>query len=260
MSRCKRGLVALGAMLAAGVLAAVALGQEGGSIQMAVTVKVTPSKAGTPSHPRGIEIKARGRIDTPAATAALVARSFDVWLPKGWVYNGAKHPACALATLNRGGPASCPPESIMGGPVGGNGPVEDFSPPPRVTVINGGPTKMYFYVVFQIPARVQAAVLGTITKLSSSRWSYRLHADNPGSLQIVAGIPITPSLFGASLGRRDWITTTSCPRDNLWRYRLRMTSPPVKSSPPTARCPAGALPRNRRVVDKILTTSVRRRA
>jgi hypothetical protein len=215
-------LVALGAMLAAGVLAAVALGQEGGSIQMAVKVKVTPSKAGTPSRPRGIKIEARGTIDTPADTAALVARSFDVWLPKGWVYNGAKHPACTLATLDAGGPAACPPESIMGAPAG-HADVDDLNPPPRVTVVNGGPTKMYFYVVFQNPARVQAAIPGTITKLSSSRWSYRLHADNPGSLQIVAGIPITPNSFRATFGRRDWIATTSCPRDNRWRYRLRMT-------------------------------------
>jgi hypothetical protein len=152
-----------------------------------------------------------------------VARSFDVWLPKGWIYNGAEHPACTSAKLNSGGPAMCPPESIMGGPGGGIAP-PDLNPPPRVTVINGGPTKMYFWVVMQNPARVQAAVPGTITKLNSPRWSYRLHADNPRSLQIVAGIPITPASFRASFGRGDWIATTSCPRDHLWRYRLRMTS------------------------------------
>jgi hypothetical protein len=50
----KRSLLALGAMLVAGLLAAVALGQEGGPIQMTATVKVTPDEAGTPSRPRGV--------------------------------------------------------------------------------------------------------------------------------------------------------------------------------------------------------------
>jgi hypothetical protein len=217
-------LSALGAVLAAGILAAVALGQQGGPIQMTATVEVTPDKAGTPSHPRGIRIDAHGTVDTPADTAALVARSFDVWMPKGWLYNGAKHPACTLAKLNRGGPSACPPESIMSHGLGAHADVDELNPPPRVTVINGGQTKMYFWTVFQNPARVQAAVLGMITKVNSPRWSYRLHADNPSSLQIVAGIPITPQSFRASIGRGDWIATTRCPRDHRWRYHLRMTS------------------------------------
>jgi hypothetical protein len=217
-------LFALGVALAAGVLAAVALGQEGGPVQMTATLKVTPGKAGTPSRPRGIKIVARGTIDTPVDTPALVARSFDVWLPKGWIYNGAKHPVCTLAVLSTGGPRACPPESIMGhGPIGQSDP-NDLNPPPRVTVINGGRTKMYFWVVLSLPARVQAAVPGRITKVNSPLWSYRVHADNPSSLQVVAGIPITLDSFYASFGRGDWIATTSCPRDRLWRYHLRMTS------------------------------------
>ena len=220
-----KGLVAFGSALAAGVLAAVALGQESGPIKMTATVKVTPDRAGTPSHPRGIEIDARGTIETPVDTPALVLRSFDVWLPKDWRYNGSKHPVCRLVTLNRGGPSACPPESIMGvGPGIAIEPPDNLSPPPRVTIINGGQAKMYFWVVIQNPARVQAAVLGTITKPSSSRWSSRIHADIPGSLQIVAGIPITLNIFRARVGRGDWIATTRCPRDRLWRYHLRMTS------------------------------------
>jgi hypothetical protein len=224
MFRWRKGLLAFGAVLAAGVLAAVALGQEGGPIQMTATVRVTPDKAGTPSHPQGVRIVARGTIYTPPDTPALVARSFDVWLPKGWVYNGAKHPACKAAKLNTGGPAACPPGSIMGSPAGHADVADDLNPPPRVTVVNGGRTKMYFFVVLSIPARVQAAIPGTLTKVNSPRWSYRLHADNPHFLQIVSGIPITLDSFQASFGRGDWIATTSCPPDRLWRYRLRMTS------------------------------------
>jgi hypothetical protein len=217
-------MLALGAALAAGVMAAVALGQEGGPIQMTATFKVTPDKAGTPSHPRGIQIEARGKVDAPAETALPVARSFDVWLPKGWIYNGAKHPTCALATLNLGGPSKCPPESIVGRGLGNGLQIPEAYTPPRVWVVNGGQAKMYFFVVYQNPARVQAAVPGTITKVNSPRWSYRLHADIPSSLQVVADIPITLPSFGAKVGRGDWLATTSCPGDHLWRYKLRITS------------------------------------
>jgi hypothetical protein len=219
----KRGLLALGAALVAGVLAAVALGQEVVPIQIVATVKVTPNTAGTPSHPRGVGIVASGTIDAAAGAALPVPRSVDVWFPKGWVYNGAKHPACALATLNGGAPRTCPQGSIMGhGPSGETDP-NDLNPPPRVTVINGGQTKMYFWVVLQNPARVQAAVTGTITKLRSPLWSYRLHADIPSVLQVVSGIPLTLNSFRASFGRGDWIATTGCPTDHRWRYHLKIT-------------------------------------
>jgi hypothetical protein len=224
MFRWRRGLVALGAALAAGVLAAVAFGQ-GGPSQMTATVKVTPNKAGTPSHPRGIEIAVRGTVDAPADTTAPVARSFDAWLPRGWVYNGAKHPACTQAKLASSGPRACPPESIISrGQVGHANDPNDIGPSARVVVINGGATKMYFWVVVQNPARVQAAVPGTLTKVSSTRWSYRLHADIPGSLQVVAGLPLTLKSFDVNAGRGDWIASTHCPHDHLWRYHLRMTS------------------------------------
>lgn len=228
MFRWSRGLVALGAALAAGVVAAVALGQEGGPIQMTATFKVWSDKAGTPSRPQGVVINASGMVDVPPDTAMAVVRSFDVWLPKGWVYKGAKHPVCALATLNAKGPAACPSESIMGrGELGRHDPGIFYPAVVRrnLTVVNGGANKMYFHVVLQNPARVQAAFPGTVTKVNSSRWSYRLHADNPSSLQVVSGIPVTLNYLNAAhFGRGDWIATTSCPRDRLWRYRLRMTS------------------------------------
>jgi hypothetical protein len=219
-------LFAVGTVSAAVVLAAVALGQDVGP-QIPAVVTVTPNKAGTPSHPRGIEIGARGTIERPADSAPSVVRSFDVWWPKGWRYNGAKHPACTEATLSKKGPGGCPPESIVGrGDFGHRDPGDGDTTFMRrpLTVINGGATRMNLWVVLQNPARVQAAVTTTITKVSSSRWSYRLHADIPGSLQVVSGIPITLDFYRVKLGRSDWIATTNCPRDRRWPYHLRVTS------------------------------------
>lgn len=173
---------------------------------------------------RRCSLRVDGTIDAVGDTAPLMPRSVDVWLPKGWVYNGAKHPVCTLAMLNRGGPSACPPRSNMGRVEIAL--VEDrpSTTPPRAIIFNGGQTKMYFWVGIHLPARVQGAVMGTITKVNSPRWSYRLHADIPSSLQVVAGIPVVIDIFRGRVGRGDWIATTSCPRDHLWRYHLRMTS------------------------------------
>jgi hypothetical protein len=219
----RRTALALGAALATGGLAAVALGQEDAPVPFGATVKVSPSKAGTPSRPRGIRVSLSGNVTTPEGVAAPLPRSFDFWLPKGWIYNGAKHPACARAMLTRGGPASCPPGSIMGAPTGGVEP-PDVRPRPRVIVVNGGRDRIYFWVVLQRPARVQTAVTGKIAKVRSPLWSYRLHGEIPGSLQIVAGIPITLGAFTVNAGREDWIATTGCPRDHSWRFHLRITA------------------------------------
>lgn len=226
MSIGKQGLLALGATLAATVFAAVALAQEVTPDPPAATVTVTPNEAGTPRHPRGIRIKARVKIPTTDDRAPLMPQSIDAWLPKGWRYNGAGHPACTRATLTSDGPSGCPPGSIMGhGQLwhrdSGDG--DSTFSHRDLTIINGGRTKMYFWVVIRNPARVQAPVTGTITELRSPRWSYRLHADIPSSLQVVAGLPVTLDALTTDIGRGDWIATTRCPHDHRWPYDLKLT-------------------------------------
>jgi hypothetical protein len=219
----RRTALALGAVLAAGGLAAGAVGQEDVPIPFGATVKVSPWKADTPSRPRGIRVSVSGNVATPEGVAAPLPRSFDFWFPKGWIYNGAERPACARTTLTSGGPAACPQASIMGSP-GIRLEDPEARRPPRVTVINGGRDRIYFWVVLQDPARVQTVVTGKIAKVRSPLWSYRLHAEIPGSLQIVAGIPITLWAFDVNAGREDWLATTGCPRDHAWRFHLRITA------------------------------------
>jgi hypothetical protein len=222
MIASRRTALALGAALATGGLAAVALGQEDAPVPFGATVKVSPSKAGTPSRPRGIRVSLSGNVATPEGVAAPLPRSFDFWLPKGWIYNGAEHPACSRAVMaTGGGPSACPPESIVSSQ---NARVGLPDGRPRVTVVNGGRDRIYFWVVLQNPARVQTAVTGKIAKVRSPLWSYRLHGEIPGSLQIVAGIPITLGAFDVNAGREDWIATTGCPRDHSWRFHLRITA------------------------------------
>jgi hypothetical protein len=226
MSARKRSLLAVGAALATGVLAAVALGQDVVPIQITATGKVKPDQAGTPRHPRGVWFDVRGTMDLPDDRVPLMPRSVDVWFPKGWRYNGAEHPSCARAVLANGGPARCPARSIVaGGDLGHRDPGDGdttFSHQ-GLTVVNGGPATLYFWVVIQNPARVQAPVTATISNLGSPRWSSRLHAEIPQRLQVVAGIPLVVDFFHATTRGDDWFSTTSCPGDHRWRAHLRLT-------------------------------------
>jgi hypothetical protein len=204
--------------VAVGALVAVALGQDL-PIRITATVKVTPDKAGTPRHPQGVEVDVRGTIDTPRDVDPPIAKSVDVWFPKGGLYNGRKWPTCSKRTLDRSGPGACPPRSVMGQGIG-VADADGVTTRPRLTVVNGGQKVVYLYVVLQRPARVRTAVPATVTRLSSPRWSYRAHAEVPRNLQIVAGIPLRLLSFHATVGRGDWIATTSCPRDRRWRYHV----------------------------------------
>jgi hypothetical protein len=65
----EEGLLAVGAASAAGVLAAVALGQEAVPIRIAATVRVTPDQAGTSRHPQGVRIDVGGTVEAPGDVA-----------------------------------------------------------------------------------------------------------------------------------------------------------------------------------------------
>ena len=136
--------------------------------------------------------------------------------PKGGQYNGARFPKCSANTLARKGVSGCPKGSIMG-TGSGKAMADDVPTYPKITVVNGGARRVYFYTVLTNPARVQTPVVGRISKLRG-KWSYRLEAEIPRSLQIVAGVPIVLHELTMSAGKGDWLATTACPADKRWRY------------------------------------------
>lgn len=210
---------------AGALLATLALGQsqEPVPITISATVRVSPNRAGTPKHPQGVVIDARAHIDIARDYDPPLVQTVDVWFPKAGIYNGAKFPRCDGRTLSRKGPSGCPRGSIMGRGEG-RALADQVETDPRVTIINGGGTRVYAWTVLQNPARVAAAIPGDIIRLDgSTRWSYRVHLTIPKSLQIVAGIPIVLHEAHARFGRGDWIATTSCPRDHRWRYHAEGT-------------------------------------
>ena len=203
------------AVLAGG--AAIAVAQGTSPITMTVDARVTPNKAGTKQRPQGVKLAVTAKFDIPEAYDPPLVDRVTVLFPKGGLYNGAKFPKCSETVLARRGVSACPKGSIMG-KGSGKAMADDVPTYPKITIVNGGARRVYFYTVMTNPARVQAPVVAKVTKLGSGPWSYRVEADIPRSLQIVAGIPIVLHELTLSGGKEDWIATTSCPADKRWRY------------------------------------------
>jgi hypothetical protein len=211
-------ILAVGAL--ALIVVAVAVAQNPNTI-VSSTTTVSPNKAGTKKKPQGVKLIYKATYTTSADVEHPIITGGSVLFPKGALYNGGKYPKCSESTLSHGGPSKCPPHSIMGSGTG-KALADNVVTIPKITVINGGATKVWFWTVLQNPARVQAAVPGTITKMSG-KWAYKLTFKVPTSLQIVAGIPITLDNLKVTAGgksyAKDWLATTSCPASKKWPYQ-----------------------------------------
>jgi hypothetical protein len=216
---------AMGILALAAVEVAPTIAQDSSPTSLTVDAKVSPNKAGTKKKPQGVKLTFTAKWTTAGDVEHPIIQGGDVYIPKGGKYNGAKYPSCSAATLGRGGPSKCPPKSIMG-KGSGDALADDVHTTPKVTVINGGGSKIFFWTVLQNPARVQAAVPATITK-QSGKWAYKVHFEIPKSLQIVAGVPITLNTLKVEAGgkswAKDWLSTTSCPATKKWPFQTTTT-------------------------------------
>ncbi|HEY6762863.1 MAG TPA: hypothetical protein VI318_25395 [Baekduia sp.] len=212
---------ALGVLALAAVEVAPTIAQDSSPTQFTATATVSPNKAGTKKKPQGVKLTFNAKWVTSGDVEHPIITSGDVNIPKGGLYNGGKFPSCSAATLSHGGPSKCPAKSIMGSGTG-DALADTVHTAPKITVVNGGASRIYFWTVLQNPARVQAAVPATIKKDTSGKWSYKVHFDVPESLQIVAGVPITLNTLKVTVGGKAWakdyIATTSCPSNKKWQY------------------------------------------
>jgi hypothetical protein len=194
--------------------------------QTSVTVdsKVTPNRAGTARKPQGVKLTGQIRWSSQEGVEPPIITAFDIFLAKGGLYNGGKYAKCSAAVANRNGPQACPRKSIMGS-ARGVALADTEITRPKVTMINGGARNICFYTVLTNPARVETCVPGKVTKLSGNpKWGYRLQIRVPEVLQVVAGVPIALRSINFTAGgksyAKDWIATTSCPRNRRWGFQV----------------------------------------
>jgi hypothetical protein len=108
----KRASFIGGPLAVASLLAVPALAQT--PIEIDVDAKVIPNKAGTPRNPQPVTIKVHAELVSELGYERPIMTGGRVLFPRAGNWNGAKHPKCALTTLNRDGLDACPKGSIFG--------------------------------------------------------------------------------------------------------------------------------------------------
>jgi len=182
---------------------------------------ITPKKAGTEARPQGVKLGLDLRVGQPKDAEPALLDQADVLFPQGSHYDGAAFPSCDKKTLEKAdGPSGCDPASIMGT---GTADVsaDTASVVGRVTVVNGGKDRLYFWTELDSPVRVRTAVVGTISP-ADKPWGYKLHLAFPEELQVVAGVPLGVHGLKISAGKGTWLSTTECPADG-WSFRGKAT-------------------------------------
>jgi hypothetical protein len=184
------------------------------------TAKVIPNRAGTPRNPQGVKIRFSGRVITPPGVEKPVITHGFALLPDAGEYNGGRYPKCSKRKLDRQGERGCPRGSLMGR-IRATAWADNEITRPRIAVYNGGARLALAYVTLFNPAFVQEAIPVRVKKLRRGKWGYKVSLRVPKSLQIVTGVPISPRSARGTIGRDEWITTTSCPKSRRWPYVLK---------------------------------------
>jgi hypothetical protein len=211
---------AVAALAVVAVEVAPTIAQDSTNSTVNTKATVSPSKAGTKKKPQGVKLNFKSTFTTSGDVEHPIIKSGTVYIAKGALYNGGKFTSCSVATLSHGGPAKCPPKSIMGKGTG-VAHADQTITRPTITVVNGGANLIHFWTVLQNPARVAASVEAHVTK-QTGKWAYKVTFTVPTSLQVVAGIPITLDSLDVTLGgmsyAKTWLATTSCPSNHKWPY------------------------------------------
>lgn len=195
---------------------AVALAQ-GTWPNVTVTPTVSPHRAGTPAHPQGVVLKTVFHWQTLGSAAQPIVTGFHILFPKGSQYNGAHTTSCSLAVIRRG-PQACPSASIVGSG-SGTAYADTTITHPKITVVNGGGSTVYFYTVLNNPARVQEPVIGHISRVGG-KFAYSLAVTVPQNLRVVAGVPIELTSLSVTAGKGNWLATTACGPHGKWPFSV----------------------------------------
>jgi hypothetical protein len=224
----KRLSTAAAVVAGCAIAAAATRAQEPSPTTLTATVRATPAKAGTARRPVGVRLQGHLELTTPEGVAYPLVTGFDLWYGPGIGFNGDRYATCSKSTLSHGGPSRCPRTSIVGSGQLPDGPrdLAELVPWPgqNVTFINT-PGGMVAWIVLKNPARVAAAAVGTVVDDAPGPWPHRASFTIPRSLQVVAGIPITPRELSFAIGGKSYapkyMTSTTCPKGG-WAWKVRV--------------------------------------
>ncbi|HET6505424.1 MAG TPA: hypothetical protein VFG42_01430 [Baekduia sp.] len=207
---------------AAAVVVVPAIAQDSAQISIRSSATATPSKAGTPAHPRGLSIRAEAELLFPEDIDPPVVTAIEIRTAPGIDWHGEHFVKCTKATLDHGGPRRCPKESIMGTAVA-TGHADTVAARLKVVFVNGGANTTFAYATLNRPARIRDTLVVHSTRFSSGPWGHMESVAVPHDLQIVAGIPLALNRIKLNIGgkryAKDYISSTACPSGG-WKYQV----------------------------------------
>jgi hypothetical protein len=220
-------------------LASAALAPPAGAAtRLTATVKASPGQVGG-----GVKLDVAMRLATPAGEDRPIVTGFELWTGPGLAFNGGDYATCDPAKLLSRGPSACPSTSILGTSTMAVEPPDlDLVVRPTMVNVPGGRTAAYLR--YANPARVQRPALSTVTTPRSGPWRRREAWAIPRQLQVVAGVPITPSQLRFSLGGKSYasryVEATDCPAGGwAWRTRVLLRGGTALSADGHAPCRGG---------------------
>jgi hypothetical protein len=192
---------------------------------------VSPNKAGTKKKPQSVNLKMQGKISTTGEDGLNkpVVQKVEVLFPKGSYYAGGKlpkgvkgkvTPKCSESAMLNGLPKDVCPKGSITGSGSANAWADTVKTQAKFTLVNGGADKVFVFTELTNPAVVQLPVPGKIQK-QSGKWAYKLTLTVPEDLQVVAGVPISLIDFKMTTKSKNWLFTTSCPKNKKWPFEVK---------------------------------------
>lgn len=222
--------IAIAALSASAVAPAVAQSPEPVTT-ISGSAKVTPNKAGTKKKPQSVNLSMKGQVSTSGEDGLNkpIVQKIEILFPKGSLYAGGKlpkgikgkvTPKCSESRMLNGLPKDvCPKGSIVGSGTA-NAWADNVRTKAKITMVNGGANAVYLFTELTNPAVVQLPIPGKIQK-QSGKWAYKLTLTVPEDLQVVAGVPISLIDFNAKTRSKNWLFTTSCPKNKKWPFEVK---------------------------------------
>jgi len=195
-----------------------------------LTVKATPTDAGTAKKPKNTKLSFETKVNLPGTTTEII----DVLLPKGLAFSGKGFKKCDIENVIAAGVSACPagskagPKGTANALVGPQGAPLNFDVYPFVE----SSTSIAFYLTQQ-GGGVQSAVHGKITnkgrKLSIS---IPKELRQPGGLDATL-VGLKQTFSGKSKGNYI-VSSTNCPKGK-WKVGSKLTfATRVDGTPPPA--------------------------
>ncbi len=219
--------------VSAAAIAAVTLGlgasyseAEPPPVSSDVEMELTPKKAGTKAHPKGVRLGGLLRFGVPGeGVPAVVLTGGRLLIPRGLRLDGDRYVACKrrLFFPDVEWADECPARSYMG--TGTNLSINPVSYAPHIDFINGGSDTIWAFTTYYNPALVQEPFRIKVRHLKGRSWSHELSFRIPEVLQMIGRIPITvPDAFKWKLGGRPYapkylVSDRGCPKRGYFKYR-----------------------------------------